>query len=110
MCVFFRLFHFSLAVTAIVVWPTVTEIRVKKITRRLSLWVEFPQVGVGFTSQSNLCWFPPPVVTHNPQGRRSNAYAGVVPTLSCTELEASGSTDVSCFVTYARGEHQRKDH
>lgn len=25
-------------------------------------------VLVGFASQSNLCWFPPPVVTHDPQG------------------------------------------
>lgn len=48
MRVCFRLFHFSLAVTAIVAWPTVTEITVKKITRRLSLWVEFPSGGGWF--------------------------------------------------------------
>lgn len=41
----FEIISFSLAVTASVAWTTVTEITVKQITRRLSLWVEFPSGG-----------------------------------------------------------------
>lgn len=61
---------FSLAVTAIVAWPTLTEITAKKITGRLSLWVEFPSRGVGFTSQSKLCLLPLSVVTHGEEEGR----------------------------------------
>lgn len=39
--------------------------------------------------------------------RRRSAYARVVLALACTELEASGGMDVTCFVIYARGEHQK---
>lgn len=46
----FEIISFSLAVTASVAWTTVTEITGKQITRRLSLWVEFPSGGVGETS------------------------------------------------------------
>lgn len=47
---FSEIIPFSLAVTASVAWTTVTEITVKQITSRLSLWVEFPSGGVGETS------------------------------------------------------------
>lgn len=73
--------------TAIVVWPTVTEITVKKITRRLSLWVKFPSGGCWFHILSNLCWFPTPVVSHDPQGEQEEDNP-VVMALSCTEMDS----------------------
>lgn len=41
----FEIISFSLAVTASAAWTSVTEITVKKITRCLSLWVEFSSGG-----------------------------------------------------------------